>query len=263
MILITPLKNADRLLAPSRVRRYVLIWLRKGVLRVRVDGNDFDLKPNSAITITSGQVHSADISERANGYALEFSYDFFCESDKDIELVFHNSLFCHFGMNEVIELGESRTVGDQLKIIAEEFEEKPYQFAISTHSRIELILVELNRAKLRLGGAIYKPDALFLKFLEALMANFGAKPSVAELAEKLKTTPAVLNRNSKIHTGRTAQAVIYSLTAAEAKRLLTFEKLSVKETAFRLGFEDQYYFSNFFKRHTGVSPKIFQERNLA
>lgn len=259
MILITPLTYADRLLAPSRVRRYVLIWLRKGVLGVHVDGKDFELTPNSAITITSGQIHSAEITTETVGFVLEFTYDFFCESDRDIELVFHNSLFCHFGMNEVIGLGKSSIVGDHLAAIGDELEQKPYQYLISIHSRIELILVELNRAKLRLGGEIYRPDALFLKFLEALMANFGAKPTVANLAEKLKTTPAVLNRNSKIHTGRTAQAVIYSLTVAEAKRLLTFERLSVKETANRLGFDDQYYFSNFFKKHTGIAPKTFQE----
>jgi AraC-like DNA-binding protein len=49
--------------------------------------------------------------------------------------------------------------------------------------------------------------------------------------------------------------VIYGLMAAEARRLLTYETLSIKEIAYRLGFSDPFYFSNFFKKHTRKSSK--------
>jgi hypothetical protein len=60
---------------------------------------------NTVITITSGQIHHIKKSKAAAGFVLEFTFDFFCKDDKDIELIFHNSLFCHFAMNEVILLG--------------------------------------------------------------------------------------------------------------------------------------------------------------
>jgi len=63
-----------------------------------------------------------------------------------------------------------------------------------------------------------------------------------------------------LHTGRTAQSVIHGLIASEAKRLFAYEKLSVKEVAYELGFNDPFYFSNFFKKQTKQSPKAFREK---
>lgn len=225
-----------------------------------VDDGVFRLASNSVITITSGQIHRLRESKNAKGFVLEFTYDFFCKNDNDIELIFHNSLFCHFAMNEVVALGENEIVAAELKLIEKELEQQPYQYLISIHSRIELILVEINREKLKQGGEIYKPDALFLKFLEAVMANFDKKMSAREIAFLLQTTETKLNELSKLHTGRTAQSVIYGLVASEAKRRLKYENLSVKEVAYQLGFDDPFYFSNFFKKQTGLSPKSYKEQ---
>jgi AraC family transcriptional activator of pobA len=261
MIEVSQLERSDHLRTPRRVRKYGLRWCSSGKAVVCVDEQKFEIGANSVITITSGQVHHIEKTRNAKGLVLEFTYDFFCKNDNDIELIFHNSLFCHFAMNEVIDLGNSKTVGAELRQIAQELAERPYQYMISLHSRIELILVEINRAKLLKGGEIYRPDALFLKFLEALLANFENKPSVSHIASLLNTTAARLNQLAKLHTGKTAQAVIYGLTASEAKRLLTYDKLSVKEVAYKLGFDDPFYFSNFFKKQTGVSPKNYQSNH--
>ena len=45
----------------------------------------------------------------------------------------------------------------------------------------------------------------------------------------------------------------------EAKRLLRYSILSVKEIAFRLGFEDPSYFGKFFKRLVRQSPADYRE----
>jgi AraC family transcriptional regulator, transcriptional activator of pobA len=259
MIEIQPLEKALVLNEPRRIRKYVLIWCASGEATIAVDDSVFELKANSVITITSGQIHYLRQNIDAKGFLLEFTYDFFCKNDADIELVFHNSLFCHFAMNELVLLGKNENVAAELKQIEEELEQQPYQYLISTHSRIELILVEINREKLKQGGEIYKPDALFLKFLEAVFANFDKKMSVREIASLLHTTESKLNELSKLHTGRTAQSVIYGLVASEAKRRLRYENLSVKEVAFQLGFDDPFYFSNFFKKQTGLSPKSYKD----
>ncbi len=101
---------------------------------------------------------------------------------------------------------------------------------------------------------------MFLKFLEAVRDNFKKNLTVKQIAAFLSTTEAKLNEVSKLHTGKTAQNVIYGLVASEAKRLFTYEKLSVKEVAYELGFNDPFYFSNFFKKQTKQSPKLYRER---
>lgn len=71
---------------------------------------------------------------------------------------------------EVILIEDYSILEAQLIQIKEELLAKPYQFLISIHSRIELILVEINRTKVEHGDEIWKPDALFLKFLETVRA---------------------------------------------------------------------------------------------
>ena len=44
-----------------------------------------------------------------------------------------------------------------------------------------------------------------------------------------------------------------------AGNMLKYTKLSIKEIASMLDFNDQYYFSNLFKQRNGVSPKKFRE----
>ena len=216
------IKNFDKaieLQKPRRILKYVLVWCSSGSATLVVDENEFVLKTNDVITITSGQIHYLKKSKGPKGFILEFTYDFFCKDDNDIELIFHNSLFCHFAMNEIIPLGKSNLVELELKQIEKELMQEPYQYMISVHSRIELILVEINRSKIKQGGEIWKPDALFLKFLETVRANFKKNLTVRQIASSLSTTESKLNELSKLHTGRTAQSVIYGLTASEAKRL--------------------------------------------
>lgn len=210
------------------------------------------------VTIASGQFHQL-ISVEGELIALEFTLDFFSKSDSDIELIFHNGLFCHFGMNEVISIHQPSFFTETLSLIEKEIDEKPYQYLISIHSMVELLLVEINRSKIANGDEIWKPDALFLNFLESVRNHFSENYPVSRFADLLGTTEAKLNEVSKLHANKTTQNVIYSLIISEAKRLLLYEKLSVKEIAYQLGFNDPFYFFNFFKKHTSLSPKDYQK----
>jgi AraC family transcriptional activator of pobA len=245
---------------PRRLSIYVLIWCCRGSVTVVVDEKELVLKKQEVLTITSGQIHYFKKTDKADGVILEFPFAFFCKDDHDVELIFHNGLFCHFAQNEVIAVGQHEKVDEQLRLIGEELAQKPYQYLLSIHSRIKLLLIAINRAKVERGDEVWKPDALFLKFLELVRANFEHNYSLARLAGMLGTTEAKLNEQSKLHTGKTAQNVIYGLIASEAKRLLTYQTLTVKEVAYKLGFNDPFYFSNFFKKHTRQSPKAYQSK---
>lgn len=259
MVQIRTFENNDNLFTPKRLLKYVLVWCESGQLSIVVDDKELELKPKDVLTITSGQYHYFKKLDNAKGFVLDFTLDFFCKNDNDIELIFENGLFCHFDMNEIINIKNNRLISEQLKIIQNELLEEPYQYLTSIHSRIELILVEINRSKLKRGDEIWKPDALFLKFLEFVRNNFDKNYPLKTIAEKLHTTELKLNEQSKTHTGKTAQNVIYGLIISEAKRLLQYENLPIKEIAFELGFNDPYYFSNFFKKHTYLSPKAYQK----
>lgn len=258
MICIQPLEQQNDLSKPRRIMKYIMVYCSSGNLIMVVDDKEFKIAAAQVITITSGQIHYVKKTANAKGFVLEFTLDFFVKNDNDIELIFQNGLFCHFAMNEVIPVDKS-VIEPQLKLIAEELKQQPYQYLISVHSQIELILVTINRAKMQRGDEIWKPDALFLKFLEAVRNNFAYNYSLKQFSKMLGTTEIKLNELAKLHAGKTAQNVIYGLIASEAKRMLTYESCSVKEVAYKLGFNDPFYFSNFFKKQTKLSPKQYKE----
>ncbi|MCU0419722.1 MAG: AraC family transcriptional regulator [Cyclobacteriaceae bacterium] len=257
MVEYYPLTQLTNAAAPQRVRKYLLVWCGGGQCQLEVDGRQLIVPAHHALTITSGQVHGFREVQAASGGVLYFTLDFFSKDDTDLELIFHNGLFCHFDLNEIIPVQHPAVIESQLELIREELERTPYQYVASIHARIQLMLIEINRSKMARGDEVYKPDALFLRFLELIRSNFEQNITVAEAATRLLTTVARLNQQAKQHTGRTAQQVIHGLVAAEAKRIMWYEHLSVKETAFRLGFKDPFYFSHFFKKQTGQSPKAF------
>ncbi|MBD0850335.1 helix-turn-helix domain-containing protein [Maribacter arenosus] len=259
MVNIQSIKDI-KAIGPQRVNKYLLVSCETGQLTLQVDEKEITLKENEVLTITSGQYHHFTHTESAEGFLLEFTLDFFAKTEHDIELIFQNSLFCHFDYNEVINVAGHPAISRQMAMIKTELNEKPFQYLTTVHSRIELILVDINRAKLEHGGEIWKPEALFLHFLEFVRNNFEYNYSLNKIAARLKTTELKLNEQAKLHAGKTAQKVIYGLIISEAKRILQYEpRLFIKEVAHQLGFDDPYYFTKFFKNHTGLSPTEYQK----
>src|SRR5690606_3903504 len=242
---------------PKRVKRYLFLWCSQGTISIMVDDKLLTLNKNQVLTITSGQYHCFKSTNQGEGHVLSFTLDYICKTDKDIELIFQNSLFCHFDYNEIITINNPSEINSQLQKIAQEYQDQPFQYLESIHSRIELLLFEVNRSKIANGGEVWKPDSLFLKFLEFVRNNFESNLPLKEIALRLNTTELKLTELAKLHAGKTAQNVIYGLIISEAKRKLQYQEKSIKEIAFDLGFNDPYYFSKFFKHHTEISPSQY------
>lgn len=63
-----------------------------------------------------------------------------------------------------------------------------------------------------------------------------------------------LNKVLKETTGRSTTEIIHGRIIEEAKILLRHTQWNVSEIAFALGFDEVAHFSNFFKKHTTLSP---------
>jgi len=65
-------------------------------------------------------------------------------------------------------------------------------------------------------------------------------------------------RRFQAYTGMTPTDYVSALRMQKAKQLLGESELLIREIAAVCGFENEYYFSNFFKKHAGVSPTAFR-----
>jgi two-component system response regulator YesN len=62
-------------------------------------------------------------------------------------------------------------------------------------------------------------------------------------------------------TGYSLHKLHEKLKVEKAKLMLNNANLTITEIADKLGFQNQFYFSNVFKKNTGVSPKKWVEFN--
>ena len=82
--------------------------------------------------------------------------------------------------------------------------------------------------------------------------------SVAEIARAIGTSSSYLSRIFKEATGRTIIQTLNQRKIEKAKEFLSSGDMKIYEVADALGFENTTYFSHFFKKHTGVSPKDYK-----
>lgn len=66
-------------------------------------------------------------------------------------------------------------------------------------------------------------------------------------------------RRNKETVGKTTSQVIAERVLQEAQILLKHSAWSVSEIAYALGFSEATHFSNFFKKHTKMSPTKFRD----
>ena len=82
---------------------------------------------------------------------------------------------------------------------------------------------------------------------------------VQDYAAAQNLHPNYLSNVIKTKTGKSISAWMADKTIAEAKSLLQNSTSSIKEIASLLGFTEANHFSNYFKKHSGVSPVSYRK----
>ncbi|MEJ7736655.1 MAG: AraC family transcriptional regulator [Chitinophagaceae bacterium] len=101
-------------------------------------------------------------------------------------------------------------------------------------------------------------EDILIGFMKQLAAHFKEERSVQFYATSLHMTPKHLTKTVKELTNKTCGEFIDEMVITEAKILLGDFSYSVGQIADHLHFSDQFFFSKFFKRRTGLSPKEYK-----
>ncbi|WP_322048649.1 helix-turn-helix domain-containing protein [Paraburkholderia sp. J67] len=81
---------------------------------------------------------------------------------------------------------------------------------------------------------------------------------VASYADEMGVSTGQLSRICRATFGVSAIEAIDARSVHEAKRLLGYSTLSVKQIASELGFQDEAYFGRFFRKQTGLRPTEYR-----
>jgi transcriptional regulator GlxA family with amidase domain len=86
---------------------------------------------------------------------------------------------------------------------------------------------------------------------------------VADLARGLGVSYSWFRRTFAHHTGLSPHQYRLQLKVGRARTLLRETALTVKEVAFRCGFESEQYFCRLFRRKTGLAPGEWRRSKLS
>lgn len=124
------------------------------------------------------------------------------------------------------------------------------------HTSQKLTPIESSAAN---NNAANRISSLFIELLERQFpiesdAQVIQLKTPVDFAKVLGIHINHLNKVLKETTGRNTTEIITGRIAEEAKILLKQTQWNVSEIAFALGFDEVAHFSNFFKKHTTLSP---------
>jgi AraC family transcriptional regulator, transcriptional activator of pobA len=228
---------------------------------VTIDGVAHDFMPQSILTLLFNQ--SFYFENACDIVAWQFNREFYCIIDHDAEVSCVGFLF---GTADHLFISLDKPAQQRLKLLLDVFVE---EFNTSDNIQNDMLLMLLKRLIIvitRLARSEYIPNRklqddkfhVIRKFNLLVEANFRTEHSVSFYAQQLNKSPKTLSNLFAIYNHKTPQQVIQERILIEAKRLLYYTKQSVKQITFELGFEDAAYFSNFFKRHSSLSPLEFR-----
>lgn len=109
------------------------------------------------------------------------------------------------------------------------------------------------------AGRVKHSDTLFRLFRKLLAENYRKEHELQFYADSLHISQTYLSRVIRQISGKTVNNYIAEALYTDARRLLVFTDLTVKEIAEQLGFSDQSSFGKFFKKKSETSPANFRD----
>jgi len=250
----------------QRNNYYSLIWVKEGIGKLKTNFSEYNFEKNSLFSFAPYQPFMLS-STSVKGVAIYFHSDFFCIHKHQTEVTCNGVLFNNiyqkpfFMVDENLEDTLDKVIG-QIKTEIQRPGLAQYELLISF---MKIFLISASRAKAQQQpesiplSATRKEPFILQNLKEAIEKDFRSKHTPQDYAILLNISSNALARIAKTHFNKTLTNLITERIIIEAKRELYLTNKSVKEVAYELGYDDEYYFSRFFKKNVNISPQAYRE----
>lgn len=244
---------------------YSMVLVTEGKGRLTADFSQYEFKENSLMSFSIYQPFSIKAEDEFKGLLINFHPDFFCIHKHQKEVACNGVLFNNIYESPQVQLTASEMgmltgLVEQLKAEMQNAAVAQYELMIAY---LKIFLINASRIKIDtqlLKASGMEKEPFILKTLkDAIEEHYKSKHSPSDYADLLNISAKALNRISKTHFNKTLSNLIAERIIIEAKRELYLSAKPVKMIAYELGFNDEFYFSRFFKNNADVSPQIYRD----
>ena len=257
---------------PIRFDGYIIFFLKKGHLRADVNLNTYDIVEHSLLISVPGNIiRVADYrEERVKDIELTFvliSREFMSGIRIDFLKVFQDSM--KLLDNPCIQLDDFQIdIADDYFKLARKIISSPLSkkreiigslLTSLTYMSADILARRIDDAR-RMGTEKNSAslNLVFEQFIALVNEYHNSERGMAFYAEKMCLTPKYLSKLIKQASGRSAPEWIDSFVILEAKNMLKYSGMTIKEIVYKLHFPNQSVFYKFFKAHTGMTPSEYR-----
>ena len=254
------LKKDASLLGAHRDDHYNFFLLEEGSGSLMIDFNEVKFSGSLLYYVLPGQVHHGMKHELASGWFVAVDTSLVPQECRN---VFEGGMLLQQPYS--LDAAELRQCCTLLSLLFERYNANaanPLYLSI-VHSLLQSFIVMAAGCYIQFTGLSLKssrPAQLTSQFKNLLTKELRSTKSPADYAALLNISESYLSEALKKQTGFPASYWIQQEVIMEAKRLLYYSELSVKEIAHNLGYNDHSYFSRFFRKATGASAVTFREK---
>lgn len=251
----------------QRLNYFSLIWVKKGTGKVKADFSEFDFTENTLFAFAPYQPFMFTAEMQIEGVVLHFHPDFFCIHKHHEEIACNGVLYNNVYQPPYVLIDEATKATFEMLLSQMEIEmQSP---ALAQHelliSYLKIFLIIASRLKIeqqpeaKEDFSENKEPFILQNLKNFIEIHFRNKHSASEYADLLNISSNALAKITKTHFNKTLTDLISERIIIEAKRELYLTNKAVKEIAYELGYEDEHYFSRFFKNNADISPQLYRD----
>jgi len=247
-------------LGAHRDDHYIFFMMEAGSATLMIDFHELELRENTLYYILPGQVHHRLRTNVSDGWYIAVDTLLIPPDYRD---VFENRLLLQqpFILDK-IQLRQCKCLLELIEEKYHEDEDSAFHLPV-VYSLLQSFIgmAAAGFSALNKGSAnISRPAQIAQQFKKLLVQNVCSIKSPSVYASKLNISESYLNEVLKKTTGMSVSYWILNEVMLEARRLLYYSQLNVKEITHKLGYDDPAYFSRLFKKSNNITPLAFREQ---
>lgn len=259
------LEVAGEAFEPARTNCFTIAHIVHGDGSFWADAGQHKYSSTSLLFFVPYQHIRLEPAEETRGHLVRFHANFLCVETFHAETGCSGVLFNDpYGVPAVdLDRQSASRIKSLIQSLEQELESPSLASDEASLAYLKLLLITATRRKTALGASSSSralPRHPVIEPLTQLIEeNYRAVHAPADYAARLHMTPKTLGRIVKEQLGKTLTDLIRERILTHAKWQLLHTLRPVKEIAREVGFDDELYFSRFFKKATSISPAFFRE----
>jgi AraC family transcriptional activator of pobA len=240
-----------------------VVFILGGAGVTLLDGVQAQYRPPALILIPARTVHGFEFEPGTTGHVVSISDQLqhdLAQREPGIATLFARPQLLELQASEM----RATDLALSVRMLAREFPVADTGHRLALNGWLQVLLGNALRFVQSQASAadpaVGQERLLLERFFALVERRFRSGQKVDAYAASMHVSPSRLRRVCLALTGQSPMQLVHARILLEAKRLLHYTDSAVHTIATELGFADAAYFTRFFSRRAGVSPRVFRRR---